>query len=220
MSSALASASAPDVERRKTPQMRARRRVLAVASMLLALTGGVIASTGTASAQTPPGACTHTCNNPPGGISAADWNAALQAADFWANHYIDFNGAVWYRFWEYRRLEHWAGHGWPGQATGQRWYGYFDNNQNAQFIYYGGTFNDYNGDVAAFEQNSPLTHASPSQAFSTGNGRTAPYVEYDMDSYNAPGTQRNARRIIRNTITGNTFVTYDHYKTFAYLGRF
>ncbi|MFJ8026794.1 hypothetical protein [Streptomyces sp. NPDC096311] len=77
--------------------------------------------------------------------------------------------------------------------------------------------------VANFEQ---VAHgASSSQAYSTytdSNGVThySPYVEYDIDYYNAPGSSRNSRRLIRNPNTGNAFVTYDHYQSFYYLGRF
>ncbi|MEW2401862.1 hypothetical protein [Streptomyces sp. NPDC046862] len=44
---------------------------------------------------------------------------------------------------------------------------------------------------------------------------SAPFVEYDMDSYTAPGTARNARRIVN---TGDTFVTYGHYASY-YIGQ-
>ncbi|MFE3856035.1 hypothetical protein ACFXPN_33510 [Streptomyces griseorubiginosus] len=223
-SSILSHASEPEPEsaeeRRPRPRLRGHRRILAVVGMLLALVGGVFADSGTAFAQPPSGSCTHTCNNPPGGVSRADWNSALEAADFWANHVIDFHAVSYASGRSYYRLDQWAGRGWPGQRTGNQWFGYWEPSiQRTEFVYYGGVYNDYNGDLAYHEQNQ--FHVPASRAFSTGNGRTAPYVEYDVDYHAAPNNAgRGLRRIIRNPNTGNTYVTYDHYQTFYYLGHY
>lgn len=218
MSVTLAQAPASDVERRKKPRLRGRR-VLTIASMLLALAGGgVIADAGTALAQPPSGACTHTCNNPPAGVSVQEWNAALEAADFWANHTPDWHTLNYYRLRSYIHLDNVAGRGWPGQGSGNRWFGYWEPSiQRTQFIYYGGVYNDWNGLLSNYEHQ---LGRSGSQAYSSGNGRTAPYVEYDIDYYGAPNTQRNARRIVRNPLTGDTFATFDHYQSFEYMGRY
>jgi hypothetical protein len=212
--SSLAEASAPDAERRTKPRLRGRRRVLTVVGMLLALVGGVVAESGTAAAQPPPGQCGAWCNNPPAGVSQAEWNEALRAASFWSNHAIDA-----YPNWGVGHLDDSAGRGWPGQNGGRRWFDFWNTNQHRnQYIYYGGRFNDYNGDVAFLEQRGQ--GVSPNRAFSTGNGRTAPYVEYDIDEYGSTGVRRNARRIVRNPLTGNTYATFDHYRTFAWLGKY
>ncbi|MET9970202.1 ribonuclease domain-containing protein [Streptomyces sp. NPDC006356] len=214
MSSSLAEATAPDAERRKKPRLRGRR-ALTVAGVLLALVGG---TAGTAIAQPPPAPCIQWCNNPPGGspsISNEEWNDAQEAATFWANHRVDphYN-------WGIGQLDYAAGHGWPGQAEGGRWYDFWDSAAHAtRFIYYGGRYNDRGGDLASFEQQA--RRVPPSRAFSTGNGRTAPYVEYDIDEHaRTRGQDRGLRRIIRNPLTGNVFATWDHYQTFAWLGKF
>ncbi|WP_157849651.1 hypothetical protein [Streptomyces novaecaesareae] len=148
MSTALDPAPAPDVDRRKKAPLRGRRRILTVASVLLALVGGTVAQSAPAFAQPPTGACTQTCNNPPGGISPQDWNAALEAADFWANHRIDWQTNTWNQGNSYAWLTPAQNAGWPGQATGNRWFGYYETNQpnqHVQFIYYGGRFDDRDG---------------------------------------------------------------------------
>jgi hypothetical protein len=223
--STLSPTQAPVSEPSEAPRPRpmhrlgAGRRILTVLSVLLALVGGAVAESGTAFAQTPSGSCTHTCNNPPGGVTQANWNEALEAADFWANHTIDFNAVNWSGGRSYYHLDNVAGRGWPGQNTGNQWFGYWEPYlHHTEFVYYGGRYNDYNGLLAYHEQNT--LGVSSSQAFSTGNGRTAPYVEYDMDYYSAARSSRNARRIVRNPNTGNTYVTYDHYQSFYYLGRY
>ncbi|WP_216587962.1 hypothetical protein [Streptomyces brasiliscabiei] len=120
--------------------------------MLLALQGGVIAGTGPAFAQTPPGSCTHTFNNPPQGVSQA-WNHAPQAADFCANSNIKPHRALWSGGRSYHELDHTRGRVWSGAAHGTNWYGYQTAHGN-QFIYYGGTYNDWNGLLSAFEYHS------------------------------------------------------------------
>ncbi|MET8980067.1 hypothetical protein ABZX85_31130 [Streptomyces sp. NPDC004539] len=222
--SSSATMSAPDTERDKTPRIRGRRRAMIVASVLLALTGGVAAGSGTAFAQTPPGHCNAICNqSPPGGtgVSQAAWNAAVQAADFWANHYIDHTTVVRTSLRNsYYVLDQHAGAGWPGQAGGGQWYAYWDErSHNNQFVYYGGRYNDYNGLVSTIEQ---ARGVPASRAFSTQGRNTAPYVEYDMDSYNQPNPAggRDSWRLVRNPNSGNVYVTFDHYQSFDYLGRF
>jgi len=193
------------------------RRALTVAGVLLALVGG---AAGTAVAQPPPGQCRQWCNQPPSGnppISNQAWNDAERAADFWANHEIDPHvpqGRA-----GIGRLEQQAGHGWPGQAGGNRWFDFWDSRAHAdRYIYYGGRFNDREGNLAWFEQQRGVPS---SRAFSTGNGRTAPYVEYDIDEHTSTRSQdRGLRRIVRNPLTGNVFVTFDHYQTFAWLGKY
>ncbi|WP_030949566.1 ribonuclease domain-containing protein [Streptomyces sp. NRRL S-646] len=149
----------------------------------------------------------------------ADWNAALDAANFWANHQIDWHQTDWSGGRSYYHLDQWAGRGWPGQTTGNQWFGYWESaTRRTEFVYYGGTYNDWNGLVSYAEQN--LRGVSTSRAFSSGNGRTAPYVEYDIDYYGAARSSRNARRIVRNPLTGNVVATFDHYQSFEYLGHF
>lgn len=224
MSSTLVEASAPDAERRKTPRLRGRRRILTVASLLLALVGGAVAESGTALAQTPPGTCTQTCHHPPAGVSQAEWDGALEAASFWANHYIDFNAVVRYRSgWRinsYYRLDPWASHGWPPARFGNQWFGYRDTHTHRdQFLYYGGTFNDNQGLVSAIEQARGIR---ADRAFSSDNRRTAPYVEYDLDYWDQPWgvPNRGIRRLVRNPNSGNVYVTFNHYTSFYYLGHF
>lgn len=219
MSSSLDTASASDTESRTKPRLRGRRRILTVAGVLLALVGGVIAEGGAASAQSPTGYCTQTCNNPPFGVTHAAWNQALEAADFWANHSIDFNQVVRSGWSSYYRLD--RGHGgWPDQFWGRNWYGYYEPSQGRdQFVYYGGTYNDYNGLVTGFEHHRGVSGNNAWQ--SSASSGNAPYVEYDVDYYNTPGSSRNSpARIVRNPRSGNTYVSYDHYSSFYFLGRF
>jgi hypothetical protein len=217
LSSSLDTASASDAERRtKRPRLRGRRRILTVASIALALLGGTVAESGAAFAQAPPGACAQSCNNAPPGVAQADWNEAVMAADFWANHYIDWNSVVRRNHGQYRILQQWTGHGWPGQADGNRWYGYHTGNGYG-FTYYGGTYNDWNGLLTAFDQRHG---GNSTTSYQTGGGRTAPYVEYDISAYNAPNSRRDAWRLVRNPNNGNTYATFDHYSSFYYLGRF
>ncbi|MGW0712963.1 hypothetical protein ACWD4G_44785 [Streptomyces sp. NPDC002643] len=220
MSTSLApAASAPETERPTKTRFRRGRRALTVAGVLLALVGGAVAESGTAFAQAPPGSCTVTCNNPPGGsgISRANWNVAVEAADFWANHMIDYNQVDYSNGRSYYHLDRWAGRGWPSARTGTQWFGYWDSNTHStNFVYFGGRFNDYGGNLAWQEQHAQGVSAS--QAYSTGNGRLSPYVEYDIDYYHSAGSARNARRIVRNSITGNVYATFDHYATFDYIG--
>jgi len=223
MSSTTETAAAPDADRRTKPRLGLRGRALTVTGILLALVGGTVAGAGVASAQAPPGACTQTCNAPPQGVSANDWNQALRAADFWANDYIDYNSVArpqWSQ--SYFVLQRWNGHGWPGQAQGRNWYAYHNGNDPWGntiwgYVYYGGRYNDYNGLVTYFEG---FHGGNANTAYPTGNGRTAPYVEYDINGYGAPGAQRDAWRLVRNPNTGNVYATFDHYTNFYYLGRF
>ncbi|SER02457.1 hypothetical protein SAMN04487983_1010142 [Streptomyces sp. yr375] len=94
--------------------------------MLLALAGVMATDTGTAVAAPPPGACTQWCNNPPAGVTQQNWNWAVEAADFWANHWADTTTSSWYGGRSYYRLDQWAGRGWPGQTFGNRWYAFLD----------------------------------------------------------------------------------------------
>ncbi|WP_035841536.1 hypothetical protein [Kitasatospora azatica] len=225
MSSALSLASASDADHRAKPRLKGRHRVLTVASVLLALVGGTVAEAGTAIAQPPSGACTQTCNNPPAGVSPWDWDAALEAADFWANHRIDWGSHTYNQGNTYAWLTYQQNAGWPGEATGDRWLGYYEPaepNHPIQFIYYGGRFNDWDNNLSAFEQHRGV---SPLQAYGTyrdswGNTHYSPYVEYDMDYYPNAQVPRNARRIVRNTNNGDTFATFDHYQSWNYLGRY
>lgn len=228
MSDTLAQTSVPATQRHSKPRLRGRRRLaLTAAGALLALIGaGGLVKAGTASAQPvnpPPGACTQTCNQPPSGVSTEDWNAALEAADFWANHYIDWNGWVRTGNWGSGvwTLEHWQGHGWPAAINGGHWYAIHSAVAPGRYdyLYYGGRFHDYGGLISNFERYHGGTAAT---SFSSGSGRTAPYVEYDLDywSSTSPAGGRGARRIVRNPNTGNVYVTYDHYTSFYFLGRF
>ncbi|MET9080716.1 ribonuclease domain-containing protein [Streptomyces sp. NPDC004237] len=220
MSTPLASApTTPSTERPMKTRLRRGRRALTVTGVLLALVSGAVAGSGTAFAAPPSGSCTVTCNNPPVGsnISHADWNAAVEAADFWANHMIDWNQVDYSHGHAYYHLDPWAGRGWPGASSGNQWFGYWDSNTHStNFIYYGGRFNDYSQDLSWQEQHAQ--GVSSSRAYSTGNGRLSPYVEYDIDYYRSASSSRNARRIVRNTLTGNVYATFDHYQTFDYIG--
>ncbi|MFD7902363.1 hypothetical protein ACFV4F_07115 [Kitasatospora sp. NPDC059722] len=220
MSTALDPAPAPDAGRPKKPGTSKRRRAMIVAGMVLALMGGAVS---TANAVVPqPVYCPQNCwqeRNPPNGVNWGDWQDANSATAFWANYNIDWGNTTF----GYRDLSPQWGHGWPAQVYGGTWYAYFEPNYSAdRFIYYGGTFNDYGGNLTAEERAHGVGGA---QAWATqGYGQSAnraPYVEYDMDVYtqaNPPGG-RNARRIVRNPNSGNVYVTFDHYNTFHYLGR-
>lgn len=222
MSSTLAPATAPAAERRVKPRSGVLRRFLTLASVLIALVVGTIGGTGTAFAQVPPGSCPASCGiTAPQGVSETVWRDTVQAANFWANSNIDFFQVIWSGGRSYYDLDHTPGRGWPGAGHGRNWYAYQSGTGN-QFIYYGGTFHDYNGDITFFE--TQVMHVSAAQAYSTYTDRwgirhNSPYVEYDMDSYPAARTARNARRIIRNVNTGHTFVTYDHYTSFYYIAQ-
>ncbi|MDX3517917.1 ribonuclease domain-containing protein [Streptomyces scabiei] len=189
--------------------------------MLLALAGGTIAESGSAFAQ-PPNACTQTCpaHPAPSGVDQQDWNAAIEAADFWANYEANHLGAtVAYtpseRYW---RLDHTPGHGWPSAGGGGVWYAYWDRHtQNYEYVYYGGRFNDSQRRVTRAENRRGVANTN---AFPTAGTRSSPYVEYDIDYYDDPHDPRNARRIVRNTRTGHVYATFDHYNTFYYLGRY
>ncbi|MEW2116839.1 hypothetical protein AB0945_16915 [Streptomyces sp. NPDC005474] len=73
--------SAPSAQRPAKRRLRGRRRALTIASLALALLGGALGQAGTAAASPPPGYCTQTCNQAPAGLSNADRNAALEAAN-------------------------------------------------------------------------------------------------------------------------------------------
>ncbi|WP_329218411.1 hypothetical protein OG352_19085 [Streptomyces sp. NBC_01485] len=216
--SAESADSATDAERPTKRRLRGRRRAVTFAGVLLALAGIMATDSGTAVAAAPPGACTQWCNNPPPNVSVQNWNWAVEAADFWANHWADTTTTSWYGGRTYYRLDQWAGHGWPGQTFGNRWYAYWDSRLHRdQYVYYGGVYNDYNGLLSNFEQ---VRGVSSSRAYSTNGRTTAPYVEYDIAYYNAPNTGRDAMRIIRNPNSGNVYATFDHYQSFDYLGHY
>lgn len=225
MSSNLVPASASDAERRTKPGLRGRRRILTVVSLLLALVSGVIADSGAAFAQPPtaPCPCNSAQNPSPQGVTQGDWNDAREAADFWANHEIDFFAVNWSNARSYYVLEPNVGHGWPGQNHGRQWFGYWEPAvHRTQFIYYGGTYNDYNGVVTQMERNRGVAANRAYSTFTNRIGFThmSSYVEYDLDYYGAARSGRNARRIVRNFITGDVYATFDHYVTFHYLGHF
>ncbi|MFE2407243.1 hypothetical protein ACFXDE_02735 [Kitasatospora sp. NPDC059408] len=222
MSTALDPAPAPAAERQKKPRAwRRHRSVLAIAGMALALLGTTV---DTASATVPQSVyCPQNCwqiRTPPNGINWGQWQDANSAAAFWGNYNIDWGHTT---FGYYDVSPQW-GHGWPAQVYGGTWYAYFEADVSAdRFIYYGGTFNDYAGQITGFER---ARGVGSSQAWSTpgygGTGNRSPYVEYDMDSWTntRPAGGRGDRRIVRNPNTGHTYVTFDHYNTFYYLGNF
>ncbi|MFK0113012.1 hypothetical protein [Streptomyces sp. NPDC091217] len=223
MSPSAVTEHTPEAAHHKKPRLRGHRRALTVASMLLALVGGAIADSGAASAQTVPtlpGSCTQTCNRPPSGVNQADWDDALDAADFWANHEINVFAVVRYRLNSYYRLDFDRSRGWPGARQGNQWLGFWNGAANRdQFVYYGGTFNDYQGLVTTIEQ---ARGVSASRAYQTSRQRTAPYVEYDISYWNQPWgvPNRGSWRLVRNPNSGNVYVTFDHYTSFYYLGHF
>ncbi|GAA2518705.1 ribonuclease domain-containing protein [Streptomyces longisporus] len=221
MSSSLDTASASDAERRtKRPRLRGRRRILTVASVVLALMGGVIAEAGTASAQPPAAQCPAACYaGPPAGVQQVDWDDANIAATWWANNNIDFSRVVRSGWSRYYRIDGAQGHGWPDAFWGRNWYGFYEPGVGRdQFIYYGGTFNDNAGVITRAEINHGVSSNDAWQSSQVhGN---SPYVEYDIDYYGSAGASRNARRLVRNTRSGNVYATFDHYNSFYYLGRF
>lgn len=215
--------SAPPGERKKKPRPRRLGRALAVAGMAFALLGGTIE---TASATVPQDVyCPHDCwqvQQIPNNITWGQWQDANSAAAFWANYNFSWgnyerapNGT------DYNRISYQRYHGWPDQVYGGRWVGYWEGQwRQSRFIYYGGLYNDYGHQVTTAEASRGVSSAN---AFSTwrdySGSHTAPYVEYDMDAYNGP-TGRNDRRLVRNPRTGHVYVTFNHYNTFYYLGRF
>lgn len=220
MSSSLAETSAPEAEQTKKPRLRGGRRILTVASVLLALVGGAVAQSDAAFAQSPPGTC-NACTLPPvpAGVNANAWREAFQAASFWANHYIDFSQTVRYNLLNrVFCLEPWPGHGWPGARYNGGWYGYEDGHGHNRYIYYGGTYNDYNTEITRLEHARGI---SSSHAYATGPRRSAPYVEYDVNDWAQPWgvPNRGDWRLVRNPNSGNVYVTFQHYKpgSFHYL---
>ncbi|NNN33788.1 hypothetical protein HLK59_26170 [Streptomyces sp. S3(2020)] len=197
------------------PRRRGRRQALTVASVLLAVLGGVVAGSGTASAQTVPGACSALCNQRPSWVAEADWDAGVEAANWWANNNIDQTQVVWSGIRSYYRIT--SSHfGWPGQRQGGHWFGFREGSHD-QFVYYGGVYNDWNGMISNIEH---ARGVSGSRAYSSAGHTTAPYVEYDISYYGQPNSQRNALRLVRNPNSGNVYLTTDHYQTFTFLGHF
>lgn len=190
------------------------------ASVLVALTGGLVAGGGSASAQTPPGNCNSVCNQaPPPSVSEHQWDNAVRAADFWANHQTDRHDMIRTgASSSVPTLIYHGGSGWPPASQGDQWYGYWDSRQHAnEFVYTGGRYDDSDGLLSWAEQNRG---ASSSRAHSSHPGSPAPYVEYDLDAYQRPGAARSGSRLIRNPSTGNVYATFDHYQSFNFLGRF
>ncbi|GAA3796757.1 hypothetical protein GCM10022403_033340 [Streptomyces coacervatus] len=222
MSSSLDTASASDAERRtKRPRLRGRRRILTVASIALALLGGSVAESGAAFAQPPSAQCPAACYaGAPAGVQQVDWDDANEAATWWANNNVDFNAASVRSGWSwYHRIDAHPGGGWPDSFWGQNWYAFYEPGIGRdQFIYYGGTFHDRAGLVTQAERNHGVSSNDAWQS-SAVNGNS-PYVEYDIDYYGSANDPRNARRLVRNTRTGNVYATFDHYQTFYYLGHF
>ncbi|MEW2119289.1 ribonuclease domain-containing protein [Streptomyces sp. NPDC005474] len=215
--------SAPPAERKKKPRPRRLGRALAIAGMAFALLGGTIE---TASATVPAEVfCPHDCwqeQNIPAGVNWGQWQDANSAAAFWANYnfqwgYYEYtpNGTA------YDRISWHRYQGWPAQVYGGRWVGYWEGSrQQSRFMYYGGLYNDYGRQVSNEERRRGVGAADAYSTFTDNWGRhNAPYVEYDMDAYTSP-TGRNDRRLVRNPRTGHVYVTFDHYNTFHYLGRF
>lgn len=199
------------------PRRRGRRQALTVASVLLAVLGGVVAGSGTASAQTLPGACSALCNQRPSWVDQDDWDAAVEAANFWANNNVDHNQVVRSGIRSYYVISG-SRSGWPGQHDGGQWFAFREpGHSNNQFVYYGGVYNDWNGLISNIEHNRGV---SGSRAYSTNGHSLAPYVEYDISYYAQPNSQRNALRLVRNPNSGNVYLSTDHYQTFTFLGHF
>jgi hypothetical protein len=222
LSSSPKQTPAPEVAPGRPPRTRGRHRVMIVASVLVALTGGLVAGAGSASAEPPPGNCNSVCNEapPPGaGVSEQEWGNAVRAADFWANHQTNQHDVIRTGATSsVHTLDYHAGSGWPPDQYGNHWYGYWDSHAHRnEFVYYGGRYDDSEELVTFLEQ---ARGASSSRAYSSHPNHPAPYVEYDMDAYQAPGAARNETRLVRNPNTGNVYATFDHYQSFNYLGRF
>ncbi|MFI9169326.1 hypothetical protein [Streptomyces lincolnensis] len=224
----MSSTIAPDQaraeeERTKRRPLRRSHRMLTVVGVLLSLVAGVAATEGTASAQ-PPTSC-YTCHTQqPAGVTAQDWHDAQDAANFWSNRHINWSEATWrstrsgFHWDSYYRLDN-GGPGWPDPPTGyQGWfYLQYPNTNTQRFMYTGGTYRD---------DSHILRNAEMGRGVTPGNaqgGAQSGYREYDIDSHTGPGgrgVSRGQRRIVRNIHSGHVYATFDHYKTFHYLGHF
>ncbi|MGN9755773.1 hypothetical protein [Streptomyces sp. SD31] len=216
MSSSLAEASAPDTEARRKARLRGHHRVLAIVGVLLSLMTGVLTTAGTASAQ-PSQQCSAVCQAP-AGFTQQSWNNVLGWAHYWANHNVNWGAVNWHNSTAYYRIDSTPGRGWPSHSNPRSWYSTGSQaNNNVRYIFIGGQYRD---------NSHALQNEEMYRGVAAGNavgGANTVYEEYDMASFTTPGGQgvnRGAIRMVRNTISGHVYVTFDHYSTFYFVGRF
>lgn len=221
---------APRAERTLSSRLKAHARKAAIPALLLSITFGGIGVSTTAHAASAPSCTTVPAQTCPAqaplrgaqpnvrGITDRDWRGAVTAAGFWNTHGVDhFHGMHELVTHE---NQHFTG-GWPG-GTGRSdagWYHFTTGSwlhRQTHWIWYGGVFRDRNQQLERLERSFGVSQ-------SRANGANGVYREYDMLAYtraNAPGSgTRGTYRIVRNTHTGHVYATFDHYKTFHYLGR-
>ncbi|GAA3804781.1 hypothetical protein GCM10022403_043370 [Streptomyces coacervatus] len=218
----------PRVKRPLSSRLKAHARKAAIPAMLLSITIGGVGVSATAHAAEGPSCASlpaQTCpaqapqrGAQPSNVSDQDWRGAVTAADFWNTHGVDtFHGMHELVTHE---NQHFTG-GWPG-GTGRSdagWYHFYTGsfwNRQTHWIWYGGVFQDRGVQLQHLEQSFGVSAAN-------ANGGHNVYREYDMLAYTggaAPGSgRRGTYRIVRNTHTGHVYATFDHYRTFHYLGR-
>ncbi|MBV1942397.1 hypothetical protein KUF83_38525 [Streptomyces sp. BV286] len=104
-------------------------------------------------------------------LSDHQWDNAVRAADFWANHQTDRHDVIRTGATSsVPSLIHHGGAGWPPASEGDQWYGYWDSHQHAnEFVYTGGRYDDSEELLTFAEQ---ARGASSSRAYSSHPGRT------------------------------------------------
>lgn len=218
----------PREKRSLSSRLRAHARKAAIPVMLLGITVsgvGVSASAHAASAPSCSSLPSQTCpaapaplparGSQPAGISNQDWRGAQTAATFWSNEGVSTSNPSRLAA---RGESGFPGNGWPGSSNpnARGWYAYDTGTSRVQEhweVYYGGVFQDRQGDVARLELRH---HVSQNNASGSNNV----YREYDVNSWQRVGNHhpRDAQRLVRNTRNGHVYATFDHYGSFHYLG--
>lgn len=183
---------------------RAAALGLATAALGSAFTLG---SSGVATAQPiPPSGPSQGNNaNPPSGVFGSETQPVPEPHDM-------LEGTL---LWEDMQWPNWHNIADRGWHTANAWYDSIRQTNYVQRIFTGGRYQDNEGRLRRF--------LNSGMAGDDSRDYTGTFQEYNTTIYTVPGSsadpRRDARRVVRAILTGDTWWTNDHYSTFNYMGR-
>ncbi|NUQ97166.1 MAG: hypothetical protein HOY79_11590 [Streptomyces sp.] len=207
----------PSVKRSLSSRLHAHARKAAIPALLLSLTVGGLGLSTTAHAADAPQCPPNNGASPCGG-GAPNKGKAKVTGD------ADHPGKLTQGKMQEKTLKAWQGIGWPNwRNIGDRddswqissWVDQFGA-RHGEWVETGGRYFD-NGDSLREFMNGG--GAGPSSRDYTGSFQEYVAHTFDHDP-SGEGERTGKDRFVRAINTGDTWITWDHYKNFIYLGKF